>query len=159
MPAPYRPDLHFHSYEQLLADARNLQTTGWEKAGQWSLATNCDHLTRWINGMLDDGDKSGLPRVPRPFQWFARFIIRRMVRKQKYPTLMVQAPAALKPATDILEPAALAALAAAVARLQQLTGPFIKTHCFGPIPAEDFRGMTLLHAAHHLAFLRPRVGG
>jgi len=155
MPTPYRPDLHFNSYDQLLADARNLHTTDWEKSGQWPLAMICDHLARWINGMLD----GGLPRVPGLFQWITRFIIRRMVRKQKYPTLPIHAPAALKPAADISASTAIAALAEAVARLQKLTGPIIQTHPFGPMPADDFRGLTLLHAAHHLAFLRPRISG
>src|ERR1700733_9379068 len=100
----------------MLADAQNLHTNGWEKSGQWPLAMICDHVARWINGMVDH---SGLPRVPGPFQWIARFIIRRMVRNQKYPTLPIPAPAALKPATGLSDPAALAALAAAVARLQQ----------------------------------------
>ena len=159
MPNAYRADLRFGSYDQLLADVLNLQTTGWEKSGKWPLTMICDHLTRWINGMLDSGTKATLPRVPGPFQWIAQLIIARMVRKQKYPTLKFHAPASLKPSPDISEPTVIADLTTAIARLKELTGPTVQTHPFGPIPADDFRGMTLLHAAHHLAFLQPRIGG
>jgi hypothetical protein len=152
MARPYRENLQFNSYDQLLADAQHLHTTGREKAGQWPLAMICDHVARWINSMLGEG----LPHIPGPFQWIARLIIRRMVRKQKYPTLKFHALAAVQPSADISEADALAKLAAAISRLQQLTGPTVPTHPFGPIPADDFRGMTLLHAAHHLAFLRAR---
>jgi hypothetical protein len=154
MATPYRADLRFDSYDQLLADVQSLHATGWEKAGQWSLAMICDHLTRWTNGMLGEG----LPHIPGPFQWIARSVIGRMVRKQKYPSLPFHAPKNLKPAADSSEPTSIAELTAAIARLQQLTGPNVETHPFGPIPANDVRGMTLLHAAHHLAFLRPRDG-
>jgi len=149
----YRADLRFDSYDQLLADVQTLQTTGWEKCGQWSLAMICDHLTRSTNGILDG---NGVPRIPRPFQWIARVAIRRMVRKQKYPNLQFHAPAALKPVAEISEPTAIADLTAAISRLQQLTGPTVQTRPFGLIPADDFRGLTLLHAAHHLAFLKPK---
>jgi hypothetical protein len=159
MPTPHRPDIRFDSYDQLLADTQSLHTTGWDKSGQWSLAMICDHLARWTNGMLDEGASASLPRMPGPFQWIARLVIRRMVRKQKYPTLRVHALAAIQPATEISEPAAITALTAAVARLQQLAGPTVQTHPFGPIDADDFREMALLHAAHHLAFLRVRAGG
>jgi hypothetical protein len=111
----------------------------------------CDHLTRWINGMLGPG----LPHIPAPFQWIARSIIGRMVRTHKYPSLPLHAPRALKPAVDSSETTAIADLSAAIARLQRLNGPNIQTHPFGSIAADDFRGMALLHAAHHLAFLKP----
>ena len=152
MPNPNRPDLRFDSYDQLLADVQSLHTAGWEKAGQWTLAMICDHLARWTNGMLDEG----LPHVPGPFQWIPRLIIHRMVRKQSYPSIVFPAPSTLKPAIDLSESAAIASMTTAINRLQQLAGPVVETHPFGAIAADDFRGMTLLHAAHHLGFLQPR---
>jgi hypothetical protein len=152
MANPYRADLRFNSYDQLLTDVQTLHTAGWEKSGQWSLAMICDHLAKWIDGMFDQR----LPHVPKPFQWIARFVMHRMARKNKYTALPIHAPASLKPVAEISEPTAIANLTAAIARLQQLSGPIVETHPFGPIPAEDFRGLTLLHAAHHLAFLKPK---
>jgi Protein of unknown function (DUF1569) len=149
MSKPLRPDLQFGCYEDLIADVDRLRTTGWAKSGQWSLAMNCDHLTRWMNAMLD----GGLPQIPRPFHWIARAVVRRMAGKRKYPTIKFHAPAALKPASDISESDAVDAVRAAIARLQQLPGPTVDTYPFGPLPADDFHQMTLLHAAHHLAFL------
>ena len=152
MPKPCRSDLHFNSLDELLTEIDRLHSTGWEQSGRWSLAMVSDHLTRWMTCMLD----GGTIRVPGPFRWLARAMIRRMGRKQKYPSIKIFAPAAMKPAADVSEPTAVAELRAAVKRLQQLPGSTVDTHPFGPLSAHDFLQMTLLHAAHHLAFLKPK---
>jgi hypothetical protein len=152
MSKPLSPGLRFDSYQDLISDVDHLHSTGWDKSGQWSLAMNCDHLARWISAMLD----GGLPHIPRPFQWIARAVIRRMVSKGKYPTIKFRAPSALKPAEDISEPVAIDALKRAVLRLQKLSDPTVNTYPFGSLPSDDFHKMTLLHAAHHLAFLESR---
>jgi len=154
MPIPSRPELHFNSFDELLADLEKLHTSGWEKSGQWSLAQVCDHLARGMNCMLD----GGMPYIPGPFRWIARAMVRRMVRKQKYPSLKVSAPKAMKPVPDITEAAAILDVQAAVARLQQLSGSTVYVHPFGVLSMHDFHQMVLLHAAHHLAYLRPQSG-
>jgi hypothetical protein len=151
MPNPCRAELHFDSYEQLLADVQNLHTTGWEKCGQWSLAMICDHLTRWTTGMVDGGN---LPSVPRPMHWIVRIVIHFMAKRRKYPNIKFHAPGGLKPAADAVEPTAIAEFTTAIARLQQLNGTVVQTVPFGPLPANDFKSLALLHAARHLSFLK-----
>ena len=45
-----------------------------------------------------------------------------------------------------------------VARVKKLPGPTVNTLSMGELSTDDFVGMLLLHAAHHLAFLKLRVG-
>ncbi len=151
MSTPARPALKFDTLDALLADADRLRG-GYEKAGRWELGMMLDHIAKMMSAPFVAGQRD----MPAPAAAVARFCLRSMVRRSWYPTMVTfPAPAKFQPAPGTDVGAAVASLRAIVGQVRALPeGP---VHCppFGSISKGDFVGLQLLHAAHHLSYLRP----
>jgi hypothetical protein len=149
MSKPARPELRFDTLDAMLADAERL-ALGYERAGQWELGTILDHLTKSLSTPFAPGQKN----LPWPVAATLRFFMRAMVRRGRYPAIKFPAPSMLKPSPMETAPA-LAAFREVVERVKGLPDGVIECPPAGPMRSADFVAVQLLHAAHHLAFLRP----
>lgn len=143
-----RKNLRYESLDECLADVELLRAGVVEQCGAWSLAMMLDHLIKWTNGFLD----GGVTRVPSVFQSIARWMIRRAVKTQKYPSFTIKAPKAFRPVDSPLE-SVYPQFKKMIERLRALPD-VVATWPVGEISKNDFEQMMLLHAAHHLAYLR-----
>lgn len=153
MADPCRPGLRFASLDALVADVDQLRSSEIEQCGQWSLAMILDHLVKWTAGMLD----GGLPSVPGFVQSIARLMVHRVVRKQVYPTVKLKAIKVLQPGSSPPLDWTYGEFIRMVERVRKLPGSVVHTQPFGGLSRDDFQRLMLLHAAHHLAFLRRRL--
>ena len=151
---PARPGLKFETFPDLWADVDQLRG-GYEKAGHWDLGMMLDHIAKMMSAPFD----TGLRNPPWPATAVARLFVQQMVRHRWYPTIMAfPAPPSFRPTRDVDVSSARLNLRAVVDRVEALPdGP---VHCppFGKLSKRDFVGLQLLHAAHHLSFLRPTTG-
>jgi hypothetical protein len=146
-----RRDIHYRSFEELLADAESLSFGPVRVLGNWSAGQIFQHLANSFNGSIDG--------FQAKFPWY----IRVMARLFKKRLLRGAMPAGLK-APDKLaeqimpEPTSteqgLANMRAAITRLQQ--NPHRASHpALGSITAEEWNQVHLAHASLHMSFLAP----
>jgi len=146
MPTPARPGLSYSGVDDMVADVDLLCASPCEHTGQWSLAMILDHLAK---GMTADGMKP----VPWPFSAVARLFIRRMIRRNQYPSFKIPAAKPMRPTPTIDVAAAAAEFRSAAEKLKELSGPTVETP-FGELSADELKRMMLLHAAHHLSYVK-----
>jgi hypothetical protein len=144
-----RPDLIFHSIDEMLADAGRLQLGPYEKTGEWDLPMILDHLGKAMKIPYE-----GMA-VPWPANVVVRALIHRMTKRMKYPTIRFIAPKGMKPTPGIPLETASAAFVAAAENIKTLSGPTVGSTPFGAVPLDDYVKLQLLHGAHHLSFLLP----
>jgi hypothetical protein len=153
MSKPARPELRFATFDELLADVDRLRSGPYDKAGKWDLGMILDHLARMMNVPFTDGLRS----MPWPAGAVARFVIHLMVKRNKYPSIRFHAPRAIRPSPNADVDTAYTSLKEAIDRVKAVTGETITVPPFGVMPTADFIGLQLLHAAHHLSFLKPQA--
>jgi hypothetical protein len=154
---PGRRKLAFASLAEVVVDAEHLLAAGYEKSGNWDLAQVCGHLAEWMRFPMD-----GFPWAPLGFRvvfWVMRHTIaRRELRKMlatghmpSGPTLRETVPA---PGGD--PAAAVAGLRDTVGRVKAFSGELKPSPFFGAFTRDEWIGLNLVHAAHHLSFLVPK---
>ncbi len=119
-------------------------------SGNWSLGKILNHLNRWTSGFLD----GGLPHLTGLLQPMARWFMKRMSKTEKYPSFRFPAPKAIVPDNEPLDQA-YANFCQMIDRVRGLP-PVVKTIPLGDLPLHVFHRMLLLHASHHLGFVRPK---
>lgn len=154
-----RRTLDFRSFEELAREVRKLRDRGYEQAGNWTLAQNCDHLRLFITYSLD-----GFPfKLPFYIRLAGPFLKKRTLESRKLPT-GVKVPPALMPkvAEDIARPEnsspdveAANRLIEAIDRYTSYKGAPQPSPLFGKLDRESWDQLHLIHAAHHLSFLVP----
>ena len=148
-----RRELHFDSYEAMLADAQSLANGEVQMVGNWSLGQIFKHLSVAYNGSIDGLEFS----VP----WFVKIMARLFMKKKflygKLPSGFQipkehQGKFVADDSTSTEE--GLAALQAAVQRLQ--TEDHRVTHpVLGKLTNEEWDNFHLRHAEMHLSFAVP----
>ena len=146
---PARPDLKFASLDALVADADHLRA-GYAKAGQWDLGMVLDHLAKAMSIPFAGGRSLPWPAGP-----IGRALVRRMVRKGRYPSVKLPAPPSQRPTPGVDVNDAYHRFVEAADRLKATTGTVVSFAPIGWVPTGDFVAVQLIHGAHHLAFLRP----
>jgi uncharacterized protein DUF1569 len=146
-----RRSLHFHNYDEVLADADALLAKGYARAGHWGLGQVCNHLAATMEKSLD-----GFPSLmPWPVRVVARwFVLKKVLRHEPF-RRTVSAPAYLLPPDSDDDRAGLERLRSVVARLKAHVGELRPSPVFGRLSAEEWREVHLWHCEHHLSFLRP----
>jgi len=152
MAKPARPELIFHSVDEMIADAARLKLGPYEKAGQWDLAMILDHLGKAMRVPQPPEHKP----VPWPLSVVARAFIHRLAKRKYYPQFKFPAPKEFQPAAGVPLEQADAAFCAAAEQIKTFDGPTVSGTPFGTLPREDFLKLHLLHGAHHLSFLSPQ---
>lgn len=152
-----RRQLRFDTLDDVVRDAELLSTKGYEKAGNWDLAQACGHLADWMTYPI-----AGFPRPPvaiRALLW----ILRKTVGRAKFRTVLAGGMPVGGPTLRESVPPPGGDPTAAVARLKQAVATFEAADgvhpspLFGPMTKDEATRLQLVHAAHHLSFLVPKL--
>jgi hypothetical protein len=155
-----RRPLTFDSLDEAVRDAEELLASGYDKVGNWDLAQVCGHLTNWLTYPID-----GFPKVPlllRPMIWALRNTIGRpkyekYVKERSFPAGKPTVPQSVPhPGEDAKQ--AVAQFGQAVKRFQEYEGPLYPSPLFGALTKNEAQALQLVHCAHHLSFLVPKMG-
>jgi hypothetical protein len=153
---PARRALDFRSFDDVRADTARLAAAPHDRCGRWDLATTCDHLVKAIEVGLENRPVA----LPRFAQLLAPLVgplvFKRMLKTRRMPT-GVRAPAPFVPVENCACDDAVARLDAMTRRAEAFPGPMPRHVFFGPITAEQWKQLMLIHCAHHLSFLVPRA--
>lgn len=146
-------NLDFHDFPEVVAELDRLHAKGYEKTGNWDLAQVCNHLAYFIDGSLDGATY----KVPWIFKaLFGRLVLKRILsqRRMKVGVFTPQKPLP-QPGGD--EAAAVARLKQCIQRFQAHQGELQPSPFFGNLTPREWRELHLIHCAHHLGFLNPKV--
>jgi hypothetical protein len=147
-----RRTVRFTDFDQVAADAERLLASGYDRAGNWSLAQVADHLTKVITFSLD-----GFPSLmPWPMRLGARWFALGSILRHKVFRMSMAAPSYLKPADGLADREAADRLRAALDRFKAHAGPLHPSPAFGELTPEQWREVHLWHCEHHFSFLLPR---
>lgn len=158
MSSPVRRTLAFATLGDVVADVRNLEVKGYEKAGNWDLAQVCFHLSEWMRFPMD-----GFPRPPLiigAMFWVVRNTIgKRIVRKvlsEGFPVGSRTMPqTVILPGSNLEK--SVAELNATVERFRTRSQPIFPSPFFGAMDKIEATKLQLAHCAHHLSFLIPKA--
>jgi hypothetical protein len=147
--------LDFKDFPAVLAEIDGLHRDGYDKLGQWDLAQVCDHLTYFVQGSLDGYTF----RVPWLFKFlFGRLAIGRILKQRRMKAGITTPHKPLPPAGGD-EAAAIERYRQVVERFRAHQGELHDSPFFGYLTPQQWRDLHLVHAAHHLGFLRAKPAG
>ncbi len=147
---PGRRTLSFKSYDEILADARAMNSQPTRHLGNWSLGQICEHLAKAIEYEVDG--------APFTLPWYLRtvgpWLKKRIITRPMKPGFKLPKSAAeyLPVNTDA---------AVGIERLEKavalyLQSPTLKPHAiFGPMTREEYDQLNFRHAEMHLSFVVP----
>lgn len=155
-PAERRP-VSFERLEEVSADVRALDVSGYVSVGNWDLAQVCRHLDDWMRFPMDGFPELSLPQ--RMIFGVIRMMIGRTLLRKVLAKGEMRPGAPTAPAT-VYEPGgdastAVDQLCETIRRLQQHRGPLHPSPLFGALDRDTLIRLQLIHCAHHLSFLRP----
>lgn len=147
------------SLDDVVRYMEQLELSGYQQAGQWDLAAICSHLEIWMRYCLD-----GFPPVSFP-QSLIVFLLRNTVApgmlRKAIETRSMPAGSPTLPETIPLNGQspreALNRYRETVERFERHTGPMQASPLFGKQDHEAYRQLHLVHAIHHLSFLKPKA--
>jgi Protein of unknown function (DUF1569) len=145
--------LQFTDFAQVHAEVDRLHQEGYEKLGQWDLAQVCDHLGYFVEGSLD-GFTFRVPWLLKVL--FGRLVLRSILKRQRMKAGVPTPQNPLPPAGGD-EAAAVARFKQVIDRLQAQQGELHRSPFFGYLTPQQWRNLHLIHCAHHLGFLAPKV--
>lgn len=148
-----RRRLQFAGFDEVRADIDRLQQDGYDRVGNWDLAQVCDHLAMAMLGSTQD-----FPfRAPWLFRRFLGPYFFRKIRKAGRMRTGVVIPDEVKPKPGGDAGTNIERFADAVRVFERHPGPFAEHPFLGKFSGKDWRDFHLIHSAHHLGFLVPRV--
>lgn len=142
--------LDLHTFDELRTEILSLSTRPYQRAGQWSLGQNCQHLAKILNQSIDGFDI----RLPWFIRIFSGFIKNRVLKNRCFPK-GVQAPKPFLPDKQADDEQGVSELLKAIQRYQHHTGPLQPSPLFGRLSREEWDQLHLIHASHHLGFILP----
>jgi hypothetical protein len=151
--------LDFRDFDAVLRDVEALAAGGYDRAGRWDLAQVGGHLADWMQYPLD-----GYPRSPLPIRLMLRAMratvgpreLRKILESRSIPGGAPTIPASV-PAPGGDEAEALERLRRAITRFRTHPGPLHPSPLFGAMDRVAATQLQLIHCAHHLGVLIPRV--
>jgi hypothetical protein len=149
---PKRP-LRFENFDQAIAEIERLRDGGYTPSGKWNLSQIGEHLTATMRIGLD-GDSKPLP-------WLLRATVLRGLMEAmiffRYMPSGAKAPQEIQPAhRDADDPAVIETCLATLREARDFSGPLPEYPICTGMTLEKWRTLMLVHAAHHLAYLRPQ---
>lgn len=148
-----RRRLDFHAWPEVFADADALHQHGYVRAGNWDLSQILEHVGAGLRTAVSGIDHQG-PWVIRKL--VGPILLRRIIRQRKMGT-GIKVPDWWLPGPSHDESAAVEKFRADVAAFEAMDGADPHPHPFlGAMTKEQWNDLALIHAAHHLSFLRPK---
>ena len=146
-----RRALDFRDFEALLDDVDSLSKHGYDQVGDWDLAQICHHVALPINQCID-GFAFKAP-------WLLRLLgppLMRRIFRQRRIKAGLKAPGPMIPPAGLDQAKAIDGLRQAVGRLRDHAGPYQRHPLGGELSPQQWHDFHLIHAAHHLSFLRSK---
>jgi hypothetical protein len=147
---PTRRNIQFTTFDQVVADVSELQARGYQRCGNWALGQICDHLAIFLRGSLD-GFSWMIPWIFRVT--IGRYFLRRILRQTKMATGM-RVPKVFLPGEPVGDAVSVESFLQVLRRYQNHNGPMAPSPFAGNLPRQEWDQLHLIHAAHHLSFLR-----
>jgi len=146
-----RRDVHYDSYDDLLADAERLVSGDVQTVGNWTLGQILKHLAQSLNSSIDGTDMK--------FPWLMKKIFPLFVNKEKMlnnplpPGFKIpkKGEAQFSPDPSVSTAEGLASLRAAIERCRTETSR-AEHPAFGQLTREEWDKMHLRHAELHMSF-------
>lgn len=147
-----RRRLDFRHFAQVAEELDRLHALGYTRSGRWDLAQICEHLAVFMEMSL-----TGFRfRFPWPTRVMGRSVLRQLTLWRRSIPAGFSAPRELIPRSELSHAAAIAAVKKLLCRVRDAQR-FQPSPLFGRMNAEDWRQIHLIHCAHHLSFLVPRL--
>lgn len=145
-----RRDVHYDSFDELLADAEQLAESNCRTIGNWTYSQILNHLTYSNNAMIDGLGFS----LPAPARWLMSLLMKRkMLTKPIPPGFKIpQGSDALPKDTDVGE--ALERFRESIARVKS-EGKRAMHPGFGQLSREEWDLFQLRHSELHMSFVLP----
>lgn len=155
-----RLHLEFPNLDAAMQRAEQLHREGYHSLGNWSLAQVCEHLSDWLEYMID-----GYPAAPLPIKamlWGMRVTVGKSILRKILATGQMQAGGptmkqTVHPQDDLDDATSLKRFHDTVERFKAHDGDYHASPIFGPLSAEEGLKLQLVHCAHHLSFLRKTI--
>lgn len=149
-----RREVHYDSFDDLLADAESLVTSGSKSVGNWSLGQILQHLAVSIHASIDGTDMK-LPWLMK--KAFLLMMNKEKLMHQPMPSgykIPKQGEAQFKPDDNTSAEQGLAALREAIDRWNS-DSPRAEHILFGALTDEEWNAFNLRHAEMHMSFVVP----
>lgn len=146
-----RRRVEFRSLEALERDVEKLETAGCSPVGNWDLAQICDHLATSIQGSTR-GFPMNAPWVVR--RLLGPYFFRKMRRLRRMKS-NVPLPKKFTPKPGMDASQCVTRLREAIAAFREHAGPWPEHPILGRMGREEWLDFHLIHASHHLSFLKP----
>ncbi len=158
---PTRPtklrQLRFQSLDEVVQDVDHLASSGYSRGGNWSLGQASGHLAQWASFPMD-----GFPKPPLPIRMIFSLLKVTGMTKRMAENIFKEG---FKPGTPTFKPTVppssigdqegIDQLKSVYERMKSFEAKLHPSPLFGEMSRADFEKATLLHADHHLAFLKP----
>ncbi len=153
-PTLHRRQLDFESWQQALADVDRLRRAGYDRAGNWDLSQIVDHVGEGLRTAMRGNHHRG-PWIVRKF--IGPMILQRILRQRRMKA-GIKVPKWWLPGPTHDESAAVDQFRSEISAFQDTTTEPFPHPFFGALTKQQWNDLVLIHAAHHLSFLVPRVG-
>jgi hypothetical protein len=150
-----RRRVRFGQASDVAEEAGRLLAGGYQRAGQWSLAQVCAHLSQTVEASVDAPNGFGGFLLPAWKRFAARPVLQLMLVTRWIPAGVKLPAGALPTCEDDAE--AVSRLKRAMETLEAHQGPWAKHPFFGTMSGDTWKRYHLIHSAHHLGFLAPRA--
>lgn len=150
-----RRELEFKTLDEVIADVDRLLANGYEKTGNWSLGQICQHCAIFVRRSMDGFE--GFPTPPFLIRLLGPWITWWVLRSKKMPT-GIQVPEPLLPQDKVDEAEEVRSFREVLARFRDHAGPLCPSPFAGALSREKWTALHLVHAAHHLSFLKLKQG-
>jgi hypothetical protein len=145
-------ELSYQSFDDILAEVDRLHKNGYDRAGNWDLAQNLDHLRFFIEG--------GLEGYSFKVRWLIKFLLGKMVLRriltQKKMKRGVFTPQKPLPPSGLDEAESVRKFKESLARFRSHQGEYQPSPFFGQLTRQECHEMNLIHCNHHLGYLIPK---
>ncbi len=158
MSEPQRRDLAFHSFDEVLADLDQLESSGYYQLGKWNLVQLCLHLNDWMRFPMDGFPKQILPiRVLLYLMklMFGKSQFHKILQSGSMKAGMPTMPETVHPANSA-DRKAIVDFRQTVCRMRDHRGAIHPSPLFGEMDLDAAQRLQLIHCAHHLSFLVPK---
>ena len=146
--------VRFNTGDDVAAEVDRLRANGYRRHGNWTLPQICRHLAVSSEGAL----KPPATFNATPEQAAMKKALVDVILTTGEPPADLEAPDFLTPPADCND-GDIDRLKAMLVALAAYPHSHVDFGPMGPVPIGELRAMTLLHAAHHLAFLEPNQPG
>lgn len=148
----------FTDFDAMMADVKQLAERGYEKSGNWNLGQACSHVADWMLFPID-----GFPVPPLPIRmlfWVMKKTVapgmKRKILAEGFKGGTMTAPDTVAKPEEFSDQGGLEKLQNAVIRLQAYEGELRPSPLFGKMDKAMAVKVSLLHAEHHLGYLKAK---